>query len=128
MADETLQIMLNIDAGTETDLQELEELTQQLHKELIHLDVESVDIARTGEEPVRAKVVEPVSWGTIIVTLLATGGVVTTLINAIQSWLTRHERRSITIEIGGDKLLITGITSKEQQQLIDAWISRYTKL
>jgi hypothetical protein len=127
MTDETAQVILNIDAGSEADTEELEELTQQLREELMELNVESVDLVRAGEEPVGAKVVEPVSWGTIVVTLLAAGGVVTTLINAIQSWLTRHEQRSIIIKINGDQLEIKGISSQEQQKLVDAWISRHTK-
>ncbi|MEH1893130.1 MAG: hypothetical protein V7K92_28185 [Nostoc sp.] len=128
MTDVTKEVILHIDTNQETDAQELEQLTQQLRNELLELNVESADLVQAGEEPDKAKVADPISWGTIIVTLLATGGVVATLINAIQSWLTRHERRSITLEIDGNKLQITGISSEEQQQLIDAWIKRHIKL
>lgn len=126
MADVTKEVILHIDTNQETDAQELEHLTQQLRNELLELNVESADLVQAGEKPSQAKVGDPISWGTILVTLLATGGVVTTLINAIQSWLTRNERRSITLEIDGNKLQITGISSEEQQQLIDAWIKRHT--
>ena len=53
------------------------------------------------------------------------GGVLPTLINGVQSWLSRHrENRSITIEMGGDKLEVAGISSEEQRRLIDAWLNR----
>ena len=127
MTNETAQIILNINAGSEADEQELEMLSRQLREELMELDVESVDLVRVGEKPVGAKVGEPISWGAILITLFATGGVVTTLIKTIESWLSRHERCSLTLELNGDKLEIKGISLQERQKLIDAWIARHTK-
>ncbi len=124
MPDQTTQLMLNINAGPETDEEELAELTQQLRKELLELDVEAVGV-RAGEAPERAKAGDSVTWGALLVALVASGGVLTTLINTLQSWLTRHERNSVTLEIGGDKLEVTGISSEEQQRLINAWLSRH---
>ncbi len=125
MTDRETRLVLNIDAGPEADAEELAELTRQLREDLLHLDVETVDLAHAGEAPTGTKAVDPVTAGTLLVTLAASGGVLTTLINALQSWLTRHERRGVTLEIGGDKLDVTGISSEEQQRLIDAWLSRH---
>jgi hypothetical protein len=52
------------------------------------------------------------------------GGVLPTLINTVQSWLSRrHENRSITLEIQGDKLEVSSVSSEEQRRLIDTWIN-----
>ncbi len=126
MIDQTAQLMLNIDAGPEADAEELEQLTRQLRGELTELDVETVNLVRAGEAPRGAKAGDPITWGALLVALTASGGVLTTLIGALQSWLTRHERRSVTLEIDGDKLEVTGISSEEQQRLTNAWISRHT--
>jgi hypothetical protein len=126
MKDQTTQLMLNIDAGPEADEEELEWITLRLREELRELDVEDIDLVRMGEIPDRAKAGDPITWGALLVALTASGGVLTTLINAVQSWLTRHEQRSVTLEIGGDKLELTGISSQEQQWLANAWISRHT--
>jgi len=126
MIDQTAQLMLNIDAGPEADAEELEQLTRQLRGELTELDVETVNLIRGGAAPRGAKVGDPITWGALLVTLIASGGVLTTLIGALQSWLTRHERRSVTLEIDGDKLEVTGISSEEQQRLVNAWVSRHT--
>jgi len=91
MTDQTTQLMLHLDADTDTDLKELEELTQQLHQELIELDVEAVDFVSAGETPSKAKAGDPIAWGTLLLTLAASGGVFTTLINVLQSWLSRHK-------------------------------------
>jgi hypothetical protein len=125
MLDQTIQLILNIDAGPEADVEELEQLTLQLRGELVELDVEAVDLVRAGEVPDRAKAGDPITWGALLVALTASGGVLTTLINAIQSWLTRHERRSVTLEIDGDRLEVTGVSVEEQQQMINAWINRH---
>ena len=125
MPEQTTQLMLDIDAGPDVDEEELAELTHQLRGELLELDVEAVDLVRAGEAPERAKVGDPITWGALLVALAASGGVLTTLINTLQSWLTRHERRSVTLEIDGDKLEVSGISSEEQQRLINAWLSRH---
>ena len=127
MPEKTKQVILNIDAGQEDDPEEIERFTQQLREELTGLEVEGVDLVRAGETPAKAKVGDPITWGTLLLTLAASGGVITTVINVLQSWLTRQERRSISLEIDGDKLEIKGISSKEQQRLINEWRSRHTK-
>jgi hypothetical protein len=70
---------------------------------------------------------EVAALGSLLVTLgaSAASSVIPNLANTLQSWLTRHERRKISLEIGGDKLEVSGISDKEQQRLIDAWISRH---
>ncbi len=127
MPEKTKQVILNIDAGQEDDPEEIERFTQQLREELTELDVEAVDLVRAGETPAKAKVGDPITWGMLLLTLAASGGVITTVINVLQSWLTRQERRSISLEIDGDKVEIKGISSKEQQRLINEWHSRHAK-
>jgi hypothetical protein len=125
MTDQTTQLKLNINAGPEADIEELAELTRQLREELIELEVEAVDLVSAGETPAEAKAGDSVTWGTLMVTLAASGGILTTLINVLQAWLTRHEQRSVTLAIGDDKLEVKGLSSEEQQRLINTWLSRH---
>ena len=125
MSDQITQIALNIKSGRETDIQELAVLTEKLRNELMDLKVEAVDFVSAGKAPQRAKAGDPVTLGTLLLTIVASGGLLTTLINALQSWLTRHERSSITLEIDGDKLQVTGRLTKQKQPLVDAWIKRH---
>ena len=125
MPHQTTQLMLTLDAGPEADDEELAELTRQLREELLELDVETVDLVRAGKVPEKAKAGDPVTWGALLVALVASGGVLTTLINTLQSWLTRHERRSVILEMDGDKLEVSGVSSEEQQRLINTWLSRH---
>jgi hypothetical protein len=108
-----------------SDAADGEELNQQLQQELRELDEVTFELART-EAPAGTKSgLAPIDWTTVFVTLAASGGVLTTLINLIQSKLTKD--RSVTLEVDGDKLTVTGISSEDQKRLIDDWLKRRQK-
>jgi len=120
-----LQVRLHIIGVSEADEEDLAVLTQRLCNELSELDLDSVKIASAGEVPAGAKAGDPFTWGQLLLTLAASGGVLTTLINVLQSWVCRQERCRLTMEIGEDKLEIQGISSQEEQRLIEAWIRHH---
>jgi hypothetical protein len=127
MTDQATQLVLDIDAGPETDLEELADLTLQLREELLGLDLDTVDLVGAGETPERAKAGDPIAWGDLMVTLVTSSAALVTLISTLQVWLRPHQRRdcSVTLEIDGDRLEVTGISSEEQQYLIDTWLRRH---
>jgi hypothetical protein len=63
-----------------------------------------------------------IDWNTLLITLAASGGALTTLINLIKDRMTRD--RTITIEIGGNKLSLSGadIDSDNLNRLIEEFI------
>ncbi|MHC4616927.1 MAG: effector-associated constant component EACC1 [Planctomycetota bacterium] len=122
---QTFELMLHVNVEPEDGAEELAELGRQLRTDLLELDVENVDFVRADETPEGTKTGTPIDWTTLLLTVAASGGVLTTLINVLQAWLTRQDRKSLSLEIDGDKLTVTGISSKEQKRLIDAWLSRH---
>ena len=125
MSGNNIQLTVTLDAKPDTDAGDLERLTRQLRDELSELDVQA-DLVTGGSAPANTKAGDVIEWGTLLLTLAASGGVITALINAIQAWLTnRNQPATITIEIGGDKLQITGNPSPEQQQLVKAFLHRH---
>jgi cytoskeletal protein RodZ len=128
MTEQKMQLMLNIDAGPETDDEELEQLTRQLREELLELDVEAVDLVSKGKSPKHAKAGDLIAWGQLLLTLAASGGVFVTLINMLQYWLTR-QGVSIEMDINGNKVKLTSSKSskEELQRLIDTYIAVITK-
>ena len=127
MSEKAVQVLLNLDAGSEADAEEKEKITRQLREELLGLDVDAVDFVKAGETPAKAKSGDLVTWGTLLLRLAASGGVLTTLIGAVQSWLTRNNQRSITLDVNGNKLEIKGISSDEQTRLANEWIRLNSK-
>ena len=127
MTDQTTQLVLDIGAGPDTDLEELADLTLQLREELWELDLDTVDLVRAGEVPERAKAGDPIAWGDLVLTLVTSSAALVTLISTLKAWLKPYQRRdcSVTIELDGDRLEVTGISSEEQQYLIDTWLRRH---
>lgn len=119
-----MQLKLTISTSSEADDEELDRLTRQLCQEILDLDVEDVSLVETGEAPIGSKGA-PIALGAMLVTVLTSGTVFPHLFDLLKSWLTRHGLRSVTLEIDGDKLEVKGISAQEQQQLIDAWMSRH---
>jgi hypothetical protein len=111
----------------EGDLERTDELTQGLRTELLELEVAEIHFERAKEVPAGSKG-DPITIGTLLLSLAASGGVLTTLINAIQSFLSRNDKRTVTLEgKDGDKVTITGNPSAEEKKLIAAWQKKNLK-
>ena len=125
MSDDSSQLKLRVDAGSGSDAEESAELTRQLRESLLDLDVGHIALAEAGDAPAGSKGI-PIDWSTLLVTLATSGSALTALIGTVQSWLTGQGHRSVTLEMGGDKLTLTAASSQEQQQLVDNWIRQHS--
>jgi hypothetical protein len=125
LKNEKTNVIIRIEQGVEEE-EELERSTHQLREELLDLNLQSVDLVKKGDPPKGSKAGEEVvSWGSLIVGLATSGGVLPNLVGTVQSWLSRRENQKITLQIGGDKLEVMGISNEQQDKLIDAWINRH---
>jgi hypothetical protein len=131
--DKNEKVLVNIESLDGLDEpEELERLRHNLLDELNQLDyVEKVDLVTKDVEhaPKGSKSgIEVAMLGSLLVTLGGSlaSNVIPSLANTLQSWVTRQDRHSIILEIAGDKLQLTGLSDKQQEKLIDAWISRHT--
>ncbi|MCB8978014.1 MAG: hypothetical protein H6657_11380 [Ardenticatenaceae bacterium] len=119
------ELLIKINANHDADMNEVAELTRTLRNDILETNAENAEFVTNGKALSGTKSADPVTWGTILVTLAASGGVLTTLINVISSWLSRNKGNSIILEIDGDKLEVTGLSSEEQQRLISLWLNRH---
>jgi len=117
------QLTLTVDPGPGADDEDRARLSQRLREELREVSESEVrEVPRSGEAPRGARGAE-MAWGTLAMTIAP--GLITALITTLQAWLTRHERSSITLESGGEKLVVTGNPSQEEQRLIEVWVSSH---
>jgi hypothetical protein len=119
------ELLLSIGADKDADQQELAELTGWLRRELLELDVESVEPLGKGEAPPGAKGFEVLGVGALVVKLAHSTGMLSAVFGAVQQWLSGHKGRSVKIAMEGDIIEVTGISSSDQRRLIDAWIARH---
>lgn len=117
-----LGIQVAVESGA--DAEEVAEATLQLRRELLDLDVESVEIPRTGDPPPGSRAVDLAALGTLVVTV-AQSQLLGSVVAAVGSWLAGSRQRSIKLELGGDVLELTGVSSDEQRRLTDEWLRRH---
>jgi len=115
-----------VDLGPDAQAEAVAEATQQLRRELLELDVDAVEPAQAGEPPPGTRAVDLVALGGLVVTV-ANSGVLSAIVAAVRSWLGAQPQRSIKLELDGDVLELTGVSSEEQRRLAAAWLRRQAR-
>lgn len=124
MKDQPTTLGIGVAVGPDADAEDVAEATLQLRRELLDLDVDAVEVPRAGEPPPGTRAVDLAAIGALVVTL-AQSQLLTAVVAAVQSWLSRSPRRSIKLELGGDVLELTGVSSDEQRRLTEEWLRRH---
>ncbi|GGS73739.1 hypothetical protein GCM10010156_35810 [Planobispora rosea] len=123
-----MSVRVVLQADPEWDAGAADRLAKRLRAELTDLDVELVrPVSGGGAGPAGAKGPDPVTLGALLLVLSASGGVFTTLIGALQDWLTRQSgRHRISVTIDGDTIELERASATQQRELIEAFIKRRT--
>ena len=119
------ELSVELQAESDTDAEELTQITGRLRAELLDLDVDTVRQPVLGEAPEDAKGAGLLAAGQLVVGLVATPEVLASIIGTVRSWLGRNRGRSVKLTLGGDALEVSGVSSAEQERLIDLWVSRH---
>jgi len=115
-----LRLDLDATAGPE----ELFRLTDGLRRELLEIGVGGVRRGTDGQAPDGARALDAQSAGTLLVSLVTAPEALRAVVGAVRGWLARSRARSVYLELDGDVVHVTGVSSAEQTRLIDAWIAR----
>jgi hypothetical protein len=116
---------IQVELGPDADDEEVAEATLQLRCELLDLDVDSVDLPTAGQPPPGTRGVELAALGALLVSVTQSQ-LLAPVLAAVRSWLGGSPQRSIKLELEGDTLELTGISSTEQRRLVDEWLQRHT--
>ncbi|MEV6211286.1 hypothetical protein [Kitasatospora sp. NPDC051914] len=116
-------LMVQVQPGSDLDPEEHAELTDRLRTELLdNLDLTSADPVDAPSAPAGAK-----GLGTLVGWLVVQFGTVETLravVNAVRSWVGRTNH-VVELAYAGDVLKVTGVTSEQQEKIIDDWLARH---
>ena len=116
---------VQVGVGSDADDEEVAEATLQLRRELLDLEVDAVELASAGDAPPGTRGVELAALGALLVTV-SQSQLLGPVVAAIRSWLSGGPQRSIKLELDGDAIELTGVSSKEQRRLVDEWLRRHT--
>lgn len=123
MQGEPVTLGIRVDVGPDADPEEVAEATLRLRRELLDLDA-TVELARAGEPPPGARAVELAALGTLMLTI-AQPDLLAAVVTAVKSWRGSAQHRSVRLELDGDVLELTGVSTSEQRRLADAWLRRH---
>jgi hypothetical protein len=125
---ESQGLEVRVGAGTDADPEELERLTAALRRELLDVDtVDGVSQPAAGTAPPGSRAIDPLTIGTLLVTLVKSAGGLRAVTRAVQGWLSGQPKGEVTMEIDGDKLVVSGVSTADQERLITAWIERHAR-
>ena len=117
-------LTVQVAVGPDGDAEEVAQATSQLRRELLELDVDAVDVPEAGEPPPGSRAVDVTALGALVVNL-TDPQLLAAVVATVRSWLAGSSRRSIKLQLGGDVLELTGVSSSEQRRLTDEWLTRH---
>jgi hypothetical protein len=124
MGTDLAKVGIRLASGKGADAEAVAEATRQLRRELLELDVDSVESLRSEDPPPGSRAVDVSALGTLVVTIAQTP-MLGEIVETVRSWLSRSRQGTIKMELNGDVLELTGISSDEQRRLTDEWLRRH---
>jgi hypothetical protein len=104
------------------DSEDLAEWTGQLLEELLEVDATTVTQKEAQEATQGAK-----GWGAVpgqLVAQVSTFHGLCSAVAAVRAWVSRTGR-TVEVSIDGDVLKVTHASSRQQEQIIEAWLARH---
>jgi hypothetical protein len=115
-------VVLQLEPPAGSGDEELTELTQLLRARLLDLDVGSVDPIADTSKPEGSKGLEPlIGWLAVRLGKEA----LRTVVGAVVEWATRTSH-VVEVSYGGDVLKVTGVTSAQQERVINDFLARHS--
>ena len=115
-------LVVQVQAGPDEDEEDLAGLARQLRARLLDLDVDSVDPLAAAADAQGAKGLGTVLGGLVV--RFGTVGGLRSVLAAVAGWAARTGH-SVEVSYGGDRLLVTGVTTAQQERIIDDFLSRH---
>jgi hypothetical protein len=122
-----VEVLLRLDAGPDSDDEELDRHTEQLRRRLLELDVENAYRPAVSDAPEGARAIDAATMGLIVVQLLPVLPALHDIVQIVRVWLSQHPDRTATLEIDGDRIEVSGISMEEQRELIRIWTDRHAR-
>lgn len=117
-----IEVVVQVPREGDEDTDELLDVTGLLRDEFLALDVRAVGPVQDSAPPDGAKGAGAIA-GWLAVQLGTVEGV-RAVIELLRGWAGQR-RREVEVTIGGDTLRLSGVSSGEQERIIDAWIARH---
>jgi hypothetical protein len=115
-------LILQVLPVADSDAEELADLAAGLQSELLDVDAARVAPLPAEAVPEGAKGLGDVA-GWLAAQFVTLDGL-RAAVAAVRGWSSRTGR-TVEVSMGGDALKVTGVTSQQQDKLIDDWLARH---
>jgi hypothetical protein len=115
-------VTLQVQTAPDGDSDELAAMTGRLRLELLELDIAGVNPVSEDSAPDNAKGLATLAG--MLVVRLGTFGGLRAVVDSVRSWAARTGR-TVEVSLDGDVLKLTGVTSDQQDRLIDGWLAQH---
>jgi hypothetical protein len=109
---------------TGAEPERLEELTIDLRRELLELDVDDVARVPAGDAPPGSRSIDLAAIGALLVTMNQTTDVLAHIVSTVRDWLRRSPgpKRSVQMTIGGRSIELSAASDEQQDRLVAEFI------
>jgi hypothetical protein len=121
------KLEINLQVDDDVSALEMEELTAAMRRQLLQLDVESVDRVSGGDAPEGSRGIELAAIGALIVNLGKATPVLGQVVEVIQAWAARAPNRTVKLTLDGDTLELNGMSEDDQRRVIKDWMARHPR-
>jgi hypothetical protein len=125
MPEDQGQLEIQLEVDDDLSPYEFDELTAALQRELLQLDVDSVDRVSAGPAPDGSRGVDLAALGALIVQVGKSAPILGQVVDVIQAWAARAPDRTVEVKIGDDTIKLGGLSEPDQRAVIDSWIARH---
>ncbi|MEU6537134.1 hypothetical protein [Streptomyces sp. NPDC047000] len=117
------RLHLVLERGEDSDQEELDRLTGRLRDRLLELDVQRVELSRSGRAPDGAKPAGTIALGALVVTTAPFA--LRSVVRLLQTWLENRPVRAVTLTVDGDSIEVQAVSRADQHRLIEAFIAQH---
>ena len=122
MPESRIELSLEWNDASSTPPGELETRSLRLRDELQGISVDSVAFAERGL-PANAKSGIGLDICQLIITLVASTGLIAKLVDLLEDWLNRNQAATLVLKVKGNKIEIRGANSDETKELLRSWMT-----
>lgn len=122
-----MQIVICLDEEG-ADPQLLERSSSAVRADLLMLDVDEVSRLIDGDAPPGTRGMTAAAFGALVVSIRGTVDLVTGVVSTVRSWIGRgNTARTAEITIGDKTLRLTGVSTEQQDRLIEQFVLAVTQ-